>query len=110
LFTTSCSNFFGVRINPSNTGNVRINSKFSLSDNVTLTVDPSYQYVLANGGGTSTIAENSAIVRGNSGLLGKDLNGDGDILDTLRFYTPNTTNTRRFGLTASLIWDISDEL
>lgn len=108
-FTTSCSNYFGVRINPSNTGNVRINSKFSLTDNITLTVDPSFQYVLANGGGSSTIAENAAIVRGNSGLAGKDLNGDGDILDTLRFYTPNTTNTRRFGLTASLIWDISEQ-
>jgi iron complex outermembrane recepter protein len=109
LFTTSCSNFFGVRINPSNTGNIRINSKFSLAENVTLTVDPSFQYVLANGGGSTTLAENSAVVRGNSGLLGKDLNGDGDILDTIRFYTPNTTNTRRYGLTASLIWDISED-
>ena len=30
------------------------------------------------------------------------------ILDTIRFYTPNNTNTHRFGLTASLIWDITD--
>ena len=40
-------------------------------------MDGSYQYVLANGGGTSTIAETAASVRGASGLAGKDLNGDG---------------------------------
>jgi iron complex outermembrane recepter protein len=109
LNTSSCSNFFGVRINPSNTGNIRLNSKFTVTDNLTLTADYSYQAVQANGGGSSVIAENSAIVRGSSGLAGRDLNGDGDILDTLRFYTPNNTKTNRFTVITSLIWDISDE-
>jgi iron complex outermembrane recepter protein len=108
-FTTSCSNFFGLRINPSNTGNVRINSKFTLSDNLTLTIDPSYQYVLANGGGSTGQSESAAVLRGTSTTAtGVDLNGDGDTLDTVRLYTPNNTNTNRFGVTASLIWDISD--
>lgn len=109
--TASCSNFAGVRINPSDTGNVRIQSRFSLSDNLILTVDPSFQYVRANGGGSSTIAENSAIARGSAGATspGVDFNGDGDFLDTLRFYTPNNTNTRRWGVTASLIWDVAPE-
>lgn len=105
----SCTNFYGLRINPSDTGNVRINSKFTISDALTLTMDGSYQYVLANGGGTSTIAENAASVRGATALAGKDLNGDGDILDTLRFYTPNTTNTNRFTLMTSLIWQVAED-
>jgi iron complex outermembrane recepter protein len=109
LNTSSCSNFYGVRINPSNTGNVRLNSRYTLSDKLTLTVDGGYQYVLANGGGSSTIAENSAQLRGASTALGKDLNGDGDFLDTIRFYTPNTTNTNRFTLLSSLIYDLNDD-
>ena len=31
------------------------------------------------------------------------------MLDTVRFYTPNTTNTNRYGATASLIWDINED-
>ena len=109
-FTTSCANFFGLRINPSNTGNIRINSKFTLSDNLTLTVDPSYQYVLASGGGTTTaLNENAAVLIGTSTAAGVDLNGDGDILDRVRLFSPSITNTNRFGLTASLIWDIAEE-
>jgi iron complex outermembrane receptor protein len=114
----SCTNYYGVRINPSNTGNIRIQSLWNLSDNLKLTFDPSYQYVLANGGGTSTINELvitgttiAADIRplGNANVNGFDLNGDGDALDIVRFYTPNTTNTNRIGATASLIWDINED-
>lgn len=111
---SSCSNYAGLRINPSNTGNIRINGRFTLADNLILTVDPSYQYVRANGGGTTTLSETDFRVRGATplnagpGIAGRDYNGDGDLLDTVRFYTPNNTNTRRFGLTTSLIWTIND--
>ena len=118
LNTNSCGNFAGVRINPSNTGNVRMNSKFSVTDKLTFTLDFGYQYVLANGGGSTTIAENDARLRGSTTLAGKDLNGDGDFgqivggvvqgPDVIRFYTPNTTNTNRFTILSSLIWDLSD--
>lgn len=113
---SSCTNFFGIRINPSNTGNVRIGSSFQLTDNIRLTVDPTFQYVLANGGGTTVIAENDRRLRGTGTILtgagaipaGLDLNGDGDLVDSIRFYTPNNTNTQRFGVNSSLIWDIND--
>lgn len=108
----SCTNFFGVRINPSNTGNIRMQSSFDLGGGFTLTVDPSFQYVRANGGGTATISETDRRLRGPGALAaiapGVDLNGDGDILDTVRFYTPNNTNTHRLGVLANLIWDIND--
>ena len=46
-----------MRINPSNTGNVRIQSLWHLGEKFILTFDPSYQYTLANGGGTTAITE-----------------------------------------------------
>lgn len=51
------TNYYGLQVNPSNTGNIRGQSKFTLSDSLTLTVDPYIQYTLANGGGTSTAYE-----------------------------------------------------
>lgn len=112
LNPSACTNYYNLRINPSNTGNLRFSSLWHLSDNVKLAVDPSYQYVLANGGGTTVINESPGTsfdkrVTGNTALAGYDLNGDGDMLDSVRFYTPNTTNTNRIGLNASLIWDIT---
>jgi iron complex outermembrane receptor protein len=108
--TSSCGNFAGIRLNPSNTGNIRINGRFHLMDNLLLTVDPSYQYVLANGGGSTALAENNFRTRGGTPASpGVDFNRDGDFADTIRFYTPNNTNTNRLGVTASLIWDITPE-
>jgi iron complex outermembrane receptor protein len=108
LNTQSCTNYYNLRINPSNTGNIRGQSKFTLRDGLILTVDPSYQYVLANGGGNTALAENSRRAKGqNQTGTGIDFNGDGDTVDTVRFYTPNNTNTNRFGLTSSLIYDIN---
>ena len=48
----SCGTEFDRRYNPSNTGNIRGASRFTLAEGLVLTVDPSYQYVKANGGGT----------------------------------------------------------
>ncbi|HET9864338.1 MAG TPA: TonB-dependent receptor [Steroidobacteraceae bacterium] len=113
--TSSCSNYYGVRINPSDTGNIRMQSLWHLGDQVRLTFDPSWQYTLANGGGSTALAETPSPtsadirVRGSSSLPGVDLNGDGDLLDTVRLYSPNTTNTKRWGATTSLIWDIDDD-
>lgn len=95
-------------INPSNTGNLRILSSWDLTDTVTLTVDPSFQYVLANGGGTNTWNETDLQLRGNTNALGVDLNGDGDFNDSVTLYRPNNTNTHRLGLTSSLIWKFAD--
>lgn len=116
----SCTNYFGLRINPSNTGNLRAQMNFQLGGGLRLTIDPSWQYVKANGGGTTVVGENDPRVVGASGLAGFDLNGDGDILDIdtntadntgmgIRLYTPNNTNTSRFGVNTSLIYDLNDE-
>ncbi len=126
LATGSCTNDHRTRINPSNTGNIRGQFRYSLTDNLLLTVDPSFQYVMANGGGFTTVSErddrldqnttnNAAVTTAaqctaaaifNTGF---DLNGDGDSCDTVALYTPSNTNTRRYGVISSLLWDINDD-
>ena len=107
----SCTNYNGVRVNPSNTGNVRFNSKFTLADKLTLTIDGGYQYVLANGGGFTTMSETDPRARGylpSTTTGGVDYSGDTDTLDTVAFYTPNNTNTNRYTALASLRYDVAE--
>lgn len=116
------SNYYGLRLNPSNTGNIREQAKFSLTDTLTLTIDSAFQYTLANGGGSTTVSEVAAlgvqnVITGTTGGkacagggAGFDLNGDGDCRDTaVRFYSPSTTNTRRYTTLGSLIWQPNDD-
>ena len=110
----SCGTEFDRRYNPSNTGNVRVTSRFTLSDSLVLTVDPSYQYVKANGGGTVTGREQARVIGANTytGFIGgsyyfnKDLNGDGDLLDTVTVLAPSQTKTHRIGVIAGLKWTL----
>lgn len=103
------SNFYGLRVNPSNTGNIRGNSRFTLAEGLVLTIDPSFQYTLANGGTQQAVLfEQDSLLRGTTGAGGVDLNGDGDILDRVRVMTPSNTNTHRYGVNSSLIWDLDD--
>lgn len=126
-----CGTEFDRRFNPSNTGNLRLSSRFTLADGLVLTVDPSFQYVKANGGGTVTGQEygydiNPAGGRANCSTAtpdplitcvtgyfggrpyaGIDLNGDGDTLDQVTLLAPSQTRTRRYGLTTGLRWDFA---
>jgi len=99
--------YYNLSINPSNTGNIRGASRFSLSDSLTLTVDPSFQYVRANGGGSEVVSETDPRLINDTILAGVDLNNDGDILDRVRLYSPSNTNTYRYGVISSLIWDVN---
>ncbi|MDH7638993.1 TonB-dependent receptor [Sphingomonas oryzagri] len=112
---------YDLSYNPSKTGNVRINSKFTLADNLVLTVDPSWQFVSANGGngavkgyegvtppGSKTVpAGLTGYIGGSPYFGGVDLNGDGDTLDAVELYAPSQTRTNRFGLIANLQWNIT---
>jgi len=108
----TCSNVGPLATNPSDTGNIRIQSRFSLGENLTLTVDPTFQYVLANGGSTFNWFESSAVAgfsnTANVNTGGVDLNGDGDLLDRVLFFQPNTTTTQRYSVQSSLIWDVAE--
>ncbi|HEX8445216.1 MAG TPA: TonB-dependent receptor plug domain-containing protein, partial [Sphingomonas sp.] len=117
--TASCTNYFGLRINPSNTANIRGSSRFTLADGLILTIDPGYQYTLANGGGTTALSETDrrlvaptstaalTPVQIATGAFGVDLNRDGDKLDTIRVYQPSNTRTNRYTVLSSLIYELN---
>jgi iron complex outermembrane receptor protein len=116
----TCGTEFDRRYNPSNTGNIRINSRFTLNDKLVLTVDPSFQYVKANGGGTTTAREgtrdidptngtfNATGYLGGSPYFGRDINGDGDTLDQVTVLAPSQTQTKRFGVIAGLRYEMDE--
>jgi iron complex outermembrane receptor protein len=113
----SCGSTFDERMNPSNTGNIRVNSRFTLAEGLVLTVDPSFQYTKANGGGTVVAREGlydagGELITGyisGAPYFGRDLNGDGDTLDTIRLLAPSQTNTHRYGVIAGLRYDLNDQ-
>jgi iron complex outermembrane receptor protein len=104
----NCTDFYGRQVNPSDTGNIRSQFLYHIAKNLRFTFDPSFQYVLADGGSQlATISETDGRVKGAT-TVGKDLNGNGVIGDTVAFFAPSVTNTHRYGLTSSLIWDMND--
>ena len=112
-----CGAEFDRRYNPSDTGNIRGSSRFTLADGLILTVDPSYQYVKANGGGPEDLREAFFDVGGvpTTGFLsggyyyGRDLNGDGDLLDRVAGSDPSQTRTNRIGVIANLAYEINPD-
>ncbi|USI74075.1 TonB-dependent receptor [Sphingomonas morindae] len=130
---SSCGTAFDYRYNPSDTGNARLNSRFTLTDKLVLTFDAAYAYTLANGGGTATAYEGKRYVNtragsplsGPGGLLGYlnsptgglsgaylggvDLNGDGDTLDSVTVSAPSTTNTNRVLANVGLRYSFTPE-
>ena len=111
LAPSTCTNYYNLRINPSDTGNIRGSLKLSLTDRLTLTADPGYQTVLANGGGTTTLSESDTRLRGATPAAspGVDLNGDGDVLDTVRVYQPSNTRTKRYTFLTSLVYELNEQ-
>lgn len=132
---STCGTEFDRRYNPSNTGNLRLNSRFTLADNLVLTIDPSYQYVKANGGGTVTAQEglrdinpaggtasvatcrttptsatNTCVAGylGGTPFFGRDVNGDGDTLDAVTAMAPSQTQTHRIAVITGLRWEMND--
>lgn len=123
----TCGTNYAESLNPSNTGNIRLTSSFHLADNIILTVDPTFQYVKANGGASVITGQEGFGPGGQLGYLGgsyyfgEDLNGDGDVLDTgtetingkkvthgVSLYAPSQTVTHRYSVTSSLLWNIAD--
>ncbi len=120
----TCGTSFERRYNPSNNGNARINSRYTLAEGLILSLDGAYQYVKANGGGTVSARESAFTQNGQSftgyfpsaiGNTGApipyynaDLNGDGIISPTGRVTVlqPSQTQTNRYTGVANLAYDL----
>lgn len=130
----NCGSAINLRTNPSDTANIRGQFSYALTNNLRFTFDPSYQYVLATGGTMHSLlserddrldqssANNNSSATGSLGNInaaqclnatfratGRDLNGDGDTCDNVHVYAPSVTNTNRFGISSSLIWDLNED-
>jgi len=110
--------FYGNQVNPTDTYNIRGESKFTILPNVHLTVDPAFQSVLADGGSqANTVSETDPRLVGGAtsfpgcptGVKGVNLDGSGTCKDTVRIFVPSLTHTQRYTVNASLIWDINDD-
>ena len=120
-----CGSEFDRRYNPANTSNLRLRSRFTLMENLVLNVEPSMQFVKANGGGVVTAREGCATIggvpyagyiltsatstTGTPFFCGVDLNGDDDTLDQVRIVAPSQTKTFRPGVIANLRYTINDD-
>ena len=96
-------------INPSNTGNIKAQSKWVINDHLFVTFDPAYQSVLANGGGSSTLNEVTGRIGSwtNSNFANWDANHDGTLSTALQIYNPNTTATNRVSLQTGAVYTFS---
>jgi iron complex outermembrane receptor protein len=112
--------YYGYGQNPTNIFRVHFDSRFAITNNVALTVEPYYESTEANGGSPTTATEGTYALKNGSktsqifGYIGGkpyfggvDLNGDGDTLDTVGVDAPSNTITHRYGVIANLIWDIT---
>ncbi|HXQ46231.1 MAG TPA: TonB-dependent receptor, partial [Caulobacteraceae bacterium] len=107
--------FWKLHPNPVDFGDVRLQSRWDLTHNLELTLDPYFFYTLANGGGTNSLKESDPRLVGSGPLnacahggKGVDLNGDGDCLDTVLVYSPSNTQTHRYGLASSLLYTLDE--
>ena len=103
------ANYWLLFPNPVNFFSARGQSQFAVAPGLTFTFDPTFFYTLANGGGGTTLSEKDKRLIGSSSATGVDLNGDGDVLDTVVVYGPSNTETYRYGLTTSLLWDLNEQ-
>lgn len=136
--TNNCGTQFERRYNPSNTGLARLNSRFTLAERLTLSIDGGYSYTKANGGGTTSAYEGfyyqgSTPLTGyfggsayfgrdinGDGTLGVDVNGDGIIQNTgsgstlvnesdrFTLLNPSQTQTKRWIAIANLAYEFDD--
>jgi len=115
---TTFGNFWAIHPNPVDFGDVRVQSRFDLSHGFTFTFDPYFFYTQANGGGSTSLKETDPRLIGTAKSFpscktggttqGVDLNGDGDCLDSVLVYSPSNTQTDRFGLNTSLLYDLDE--
>ena len=100
--------YYKLSVNPFKNAIVSAIGKFRLADSLDLKVVPYFWYGFGTGGTQQQYQSESGFLS-NGALTGKkDLNGDGDTLDTVLFANSSVTKTQRPGVTTSLTWTAGD--
>lgn len=93
--------YYNLNLNPYRNYLATLKGRFQLTPKLHLDVDPYYNYGYGTGGNQlRTLAESNAANKLGGGI--RDLNHDGDTLDTVLVYSGAVTETERPGVTARL--------
>ena len=100
------SGYYDYNVNPFKNYLWTAKAEFKLDKNTTISAEPYYWWGFGTGGqqlGTLKEGTQTSAVRGGI----RDINGDGDILDTVMIYSSSVTETNRPGLTlkANTKWE-----
>lgn len=90
--------YYGTSLNPFENVIASVSGSFKIAKDTYLKVQPYFWYGFGNGGWSDLALSEK------TGLLGgaKDLNGDGDTLDTVRVARSSVTRTQRPGVTSEI--------
>lgn len=95
---TSADNFYGGSLNPFKNYIGTVNGHWQIAPTMSLDINPYMWYGYGTGGNelfTLRETRGANVLHGGTG----DLNGDGDVLDTVGYYNGNVTKTYRPGVT-----------
>ncbi len=98
--------YYKLATNPFENAIASLSGSFTLSDSLTLKVQPYFWYGYGTGGiQQSTLTESNFLTGAGGTFTGtKDLNGDGDTRDRFIVARSNVTHTLRPGVTTELNW------
>ena len=96
--------FYKLSLNPFENAIVSVSGSFKLAENTYLKVQPYLWYGYGTGGSQQRALSETGFLNTATGKLGagRDLNGDGDTLDTVIVANSSVTKTNRPGITAEI--------
>ncbi len=96
--------FYKLSLNPFENAIVSLSGSFKLAENTYLKVQPYLWYGYGTGGNQQRALSETGFLNTATGKLGagRDLNGDGDTLDTVIVANSSVTKTNRPGITAEI--------
>jgi iron complex outermembrane receptor protein len=105
---TSPQAYYKLATNPFRNAIASAIAKFRVSENVDLKVVPYFWYGFGTGGTQQNTLSERGFLNGNAINGSRDLNGDGDVLDTIVVANSSVTKTTRPGVTASMTWELGN--
>jgi iron complex outermembrane recepter protein len=96
--------FYKLALNPFENAIVSLSGSFKIAENTFLKVQPYYWYGYGTGGVQQRALSETAFLNTTTGRIGagRDLNGDGDTLDTIIVANSSVTKTNRPGITTEV--------